>query len=128
MIAGPLFPPTPKRCYQRLDPAKVEGALAPLASYHPPLPPTPKVEEVLGDVKGVVVEDNTFSVSVHYRMVAEGEDRERVNEEVGRLVLREYHDSTDSILTLPTLPTLLYSPYPLSSYSTHSTHSILTLY
>ena len=103
MIAGPLFPPTPKRCYQRLDPAKVEEALAPLASYHPP---TPKVEEVLGDVKGVVVEDNTFSVSVHYRMVAEGEDRERVNEEVGRLVLREYHDSTSSILTLPTLPTL----------------------
>ena len=83
------------------------------------------MEEVLGDVKGVVVEDNTFSVSVHYRMVAEGEDRERVNEEVGRLVLREYHDSTYSILTLPTL---LYSPYPLSSYSTHSTHSILTLY
>ena len=52
-----------------------------------PRPPA-KVEEVLGDVKGVVVEDNTFSVSVHYRMVAEGEDRERVNEEVGRLVLR----------------------------------------
>ena len=45
-----------------------------------------QVEEVLGDVKGVVVEDNTFSVSVHYRMVAEGEDRERVNEEVDRLV------------------------------------------
>ena len=41
-----------------------------------------KVEEVLGDVKGVVVEDNTFSVSVHYRMVAEGEDRERVNKQV----------------------------------------------
>ena len=41
---------------------------------------------MLGDVKGVVVEDNTFSVSVHYRMVAEGEDRERVNEEVDRLV------------------------------------------
>ena len=41
-----------------------------------------QVEEVLGDVKGVVVEDNTFSVSVHYRMVAEGEDRERVNEKI----------------------------------------------
>ena len=39
VIAGPLYPPTPKRCYQRLDPAKVEEALAPLASYHPPLPP-----------------------------------------------------------------------------------------
>ena len=63
------------------------------------------MEEVLGDVKGVVVEDNTFSVSVHYRMVAEGEDRERVNEEVGRLVLKEYHDSTNST-PLPTLPTL----------------------
>ena len=24
VIAGPLYPPTPKRCYQRLDPAKVE--------------------------------------------------------------------------------------------------------
>ena len=33
-----------------------------------------------------MVEDNTFSVSVHYRMVAEGEDRERVNEEVDQLV------------------------------------------
>ena len=127
MIAGPLFPPTPKRCYQRLDPAKVEEALAPLASYHPPHSPPQKVEEVLGDVKGVVVEDNTFSVSVHYRMVAEGEDRERVNEEVGRLVLREYHDSTDSTpsnplyplssysTTLPTLPTL----YLLYTYSTY---------
>ena len=127
MIAGPLYPPTPKRCYQRLDPAKVEEALDPLASYHPPPLPPQKVEEVLGDVKGVVVEDNTFSVSVHYRMVAEGEDRERVNEEVGRLVLREYHDSTDSTpsnplyplssysTTLPTLPTL----YLLYTYSTY---------
>jgi len=56
-------------------------------SYRPALEAAmAKVEEVLGDVKGVVVEDNTFSVSVHYRMVAEGEDRERVNEEVDRLV------------------------------------------
>jgi len=56
-------------------------------SYRPALEAAmAKVEEVLGDVKGVVVEDNTFSVSVHYRMVAEGEDRERVLEEVDKLM------------------------------------------
>ena len=77
VIAASLDPPHPKRCHPRLDPPR-----SPL--------PLAKVEEVLGDVKGVVVEDNTFSVSVHYRMVAEGEDRERVNEEVARLVLRVY--------------------------------------
>ena len=44
------------------------------------------MEESLSNIKGALVEDNTFSVSVHYRMVAEGEDRERVNEEVDRLV------------------------------------------
>ena len=45
-------------------------------SYRPALEAAKQqAEEMLGDVKGVVVEDNTFSVSVHYRMVAEGEDR-----------------------------------------------------
>ena len=33
-------------------------------------------------INGAMVEDNTFSVSVHYRMVAEGEDRERVEQVV----------------------------------------------
>lgn len=33
-----------------------------------------------------MVEDNTFSVSVHYRMVAEGEDRELVLDIVNRVV------------------------------------------
>ena len=37
------------------------------------------VEEGIRGIQGAMVEDDTFSVSVHYRMVAEGEDRERVN-------------------------------------------------
>ena len=40
------------------------------------------VEEGIKGIKGAMVEDNTFAVSVHYRMVAEGEDRERVAEVV----------------------------------------------
>ena len=36
------------------------------------------MESVLGNVAGVLVEDNTFSISVHYRMVAEGADRDKV--------------------------------------------------
>ena len=56
-------------------------------SYRPALEAAKQqAEEMLGDIKGMVVEDNTFSVSVHYRMVAEGEDRERVTEVVDRLV------------------------------------------
>jgi len=44
------------------------------------------VEEGIRDVKGALVEDNTFSVSVHYRMVAEGEDRERVEQVVDQVL------------------------------------------
>jgi len=44
------------------------------------------VEEGLRGIKGALVEDNTFSVSVHYRMVAEGEDRERVEEVVDQVL------------------------------------------
>ena len=44
------------------------------------------VEAAIANIKGALVEDNTFSVSVHYRMVAEGEDRERVQEVVDSVV------------------------------------------
>ena len=45
-----------------------------------------RVEEALKNIKGSLVEDNTFSVSVHYRMVAEGEDRETVERVVDELI------------------------------------------
>ena len=35
-------------------------------------------------ITGALVEDNTFSVSVHYRMVAE-EEREKVNDVVNKV-------------------------------------------
>ena len=44
------------------------------------------VEEGIKSIKGALVEDNNFSVSVHYRMVAEGEDRERVEEIVNSVL------------------------------------------
>ena len=44
------------------------------------------MEEALKSIKGSLVEDNTFSVSVHYRMVAEGEDRETVERVVDELI------------------------------------------
>ena len=44
-----------------------------------------QVEKALADVRGMLVEDNRFSVSVHYRMVAE-EDRWQVEEEVDRIM------------------------------------------
>ncbi len=43
------------------------------------------MEKALADVRGMLVEDNRFSVSVHYRMVAE-EDRWQVEEEVDRIM------------------------------------------
>jgi len=45
-----------------------------------------KLEEALAHIPGALVEDNNFSVSAHYRMVAEGPDREYVDEVVGKLV------------------------------------------
>ena len=45
-----------------------------------------QVEEALAGINGAMVEDNTFSVSVHYRMVAEGDDRERVLEVVEQVL------------------------------------------
>jgi len=44
-----------------------------------------KLEEQLAHIAGALVEDNNFSVSAHYRMVAE-EEREAVNEAVERIV------------------------------------------
>jgi len=44
-----------------------------------------QVEQKLSHIKGVLVEDNTFSISVHYRMVAEP-DRQEVDEAVDELV------------------------------------------
>ena len=44
------------------------------------------VEEGIKGIKGALVEDNTFSVSVHYRMVAEGEDREHVEQVVNAVL------------------------------------------
>ena len=45
-----------------------------------------RIEEAVAGISGCMVEDNTFSVSVHYRMVSEGEDRERVQEIVDAMV------------------------------------------
>jgi len=44
-----------------------------------------RAEEALVGIAGSLVEDNTFSVSVHYRMVAE-EEREKVNDVVNQLL------------------------------------------
>jgi len=45
-----------------------------------------QVEAEIAGIKGAMVEDNTFSVSVHYRMVEEEEDRERVKAIVDEVV------------------------------------------
>eukprot|EP00316_Scyphosphaera_apsteinii_P000206 CAMPEP_0119329412 /NCGR_PEP_ID=MMETSP1333-20130426/75747_1 /TAXON_ID=418940 /ORGANISM="Scyphosphaera apsteinii, Strain RCC1455" /LENGTH=1456 /DNA_ID=CAMNT_0007338521 /DNA_START=106 /DNA_END=4476 /DNA_ORIENTATION=- len=45
-----------------------------------------KAEQSLSHINGVLVEDNTFSVSVHYRLVAEGADRDRVDKAMEELV------------------------------------------
>jgi len=44
-----------------------------------------RAEEALSGIPGALVEDNTFSVSIHYRMVAE-ENREKINEVVCNLL------------------------------------------
>jgi len=97
-IAGPLRPTGRRR--STTDPAEGSGRFeeasqekAPSISYQvadsfrPALEEAKaQVEEAIQHIKGAMVEDNTFSVSVHYRMVAEGEDRESVLDIVNRVV------------------------------------------
>jgi trehalose-phosphatase len=45
-----------------------------------------KVSEALSNVQGVIVEDNNFSVSVHYRMVVEEAERAKVAQAVEDVV------------------------------------------
>jgi len=95
-IAGPLRPTGRRRSNtDPTDSGRLEevSEKAPSISYQvadsfrPALEEAKaQVEEAIRDIKGAMVEDNTFSVSVHYRMVAEGEDRELVLDIVNRVV------------------------------------------
>ena len=97
-ITGPLRPARRRASTGEAGEAggDEEGATEPMASisyqvadsFRPALEEAKAhVEAAIAGIKGAMVEDNTFSVSVHYRMVAEGEDRERVQEIVDQVVL-----------------------------------------
>ena len=87
-ITGPLRPRRRRR-WRGAAAAEDEEVFTPSISYQVADSFRPALEEAkamveqeVADIKGCLVEDNTFSVSVHYRMVAEGEDRERVEQAV----------------------------------------------